>query len=82
MKTIKRAIIAAGIAAALVAIPQAAGAYWWGPGPVAGYWGHSYVYDPAYQWGSPAMRGYIRDLYRYGPGYASYRQQRRYGWWW
>ncbi|MEA3274877.1 MAG: hypothetical protein U9Q81_06205 [Pseudomonadota bacterium] len=84
MKIVKRILIAAGIAAALVAIPtQTANAYWLGPGPGFGPWRHSYVHDPNYRWAPPATRKYIRDLHLYGPGYANWNQHRRYRYrWW
>jgi len=54
MKIVKRILVAVGIATALVAIPiQSAGAYWLGPAPGLGPWGHSYVYDPIYRFGPP-----------------------------
>lgn len=82
MKTIKRVLVAAGIAAALLAIPMATSeAYWLGPASGVGGWRHSYVYDPNYRWASPAMRNYIRDLYLYGPEYARWNQFRRHRWW-
>ena len=84
MKVLKRVVLAAGIAAALIMIPtQVANAYWPGAGPFAGPWRNAYIYDPADRWGSPAMKQYIRDLYLRGPEYADWRQQRRFsGWWW
>jgi hypothetical protein len=84
MKIIKRILVAAGIASALVAIPiQSAGAYWFGAAPGLGPWRYSYVHDPIYRIGPPAMRRYIRDLYLDGPTYASWNQQSRYGYgWW
>jgi hypothetical protein len=83
MNILKRALVAAGIAAALVAIPaEIAGAYWLGPGPGIGPWRHNYIYDPLYRWGAPGQRSYIRDLYLYGPTYAAWRQNRRHGLWW
>jgi hypothetical protein len=79
MKTAKRLLVAASIAAALVMIPtQVANAYW-APGFSA--WRHAYIHDPAYRWATPAMRQYIRNLYLRGPGYAAWRQQRRYSHW-
>jgi hypothetical protein len=83
MKTVKRLLVAAGIAATMVAIPmETASAYWLGPGPGFGPWRNAYIHNPAYRWGSPATRSYIRDLHRYGPAYANWNRHRRYGWWW
>jgi hypothetical protein len=82
MKILKRALVAAGVAAALIVIPtQTAGAYWGGPAPGIGPWRHAYVYDPNYRFARPAVRSYIRDLYLYGPAYAAWRQHRRYHRW-
>lgn len=84
MKIVKRVLVTAGIALALIAIPmRTAEAFSCGPG--YGAWRNAYVRDPAYRWGSPAMKNYIRDLYRRGPAYANWHQSRRYGhgygWW-
>jgi hypothetical protein len=82
MKILKRVLIAAAVAMALVFIPvQTASAYWVGPAPGLGPWRHAYVHDPNYRFAPPAARGYIRDLYLYGPVYAAWHQRRRYGWW-
>lgn len=82
MKILKRVLVAVGIAVALLAVPlQTANAFWPGPAPGVGPWRHAYVHDPNYRWGPPTVRNYIRDLYLYGPAYASWRQQRRYGYW-
>ena len=84
MKISKRLIVAAGVARVLAAIPmQTANAYRFGPGLGFGPWRHTYVYDPNYKWGPPVMRRYIRDLNLYGLTYATWNQQRRYGYrWW
>jgi hypothetical protein len=82
MKILKRVLVAAGITAALLAVPtQVANAYW---GPGFGGWRHAYVHDPAYRWAPPQQKAYIRDLYLRGPGYANWHQQRRWhhGPWW
>jgi hypothetical protein len=80
MKTLKRILVAAGIAAAMIMVPgQVANAYWL---PGHGAWQHAYVHDPAYRWAPPQQRAYIRDLYRRGPAYANWRQQRRWGYRW
>jgi len=81
MKIIKRVLIAAGIAAAMILVPTEVGnAYW---GPAVGPWRHAYVYDPAYRWAPAWQKAYIRDLYLYGADYADWRRQRREGrWWW
>ena len=82
MNVLKRAMMAAVIAMALIVIPtEIAGAYWFGPGPGIGLWRYGYVHDPMYRWGPSDQRSYIRDLYLYGPTYAAWRQARRYGWW-
>jgi hypothetical protein len=82
MKILRRALIAGGVAAALIAIPtQTAGAFWGGPAPGLGPWRHGYVHDPNYRFGPPATRTYIRDLYLYGPVYAAWHQHRRSRWW-
>jgi hypothetical protein len=84
MKISKRLMVAAGLATVLAALPmQTANAYWVGPGSGVGPWRHAYVHDPSYRWGSPSVRRYIRDLYLHGPTYATWKQQRRYGYrWW
>ncbi|MGA7982265.1 MAG: hypothetical protein WCA32_18840 [Chromatiaceae bacterium] len=80
MKLGRHLLLAAVVAATLIAVPEAVGAYWLGPGFVP--WRHAYINDPNYRWGPPSMRSYIRDLYLYGPGYANWNRQRRFGWWW
>ena len=84
MKISKRLMVAAGVATVLAAVPmQTANAYRVGPGPGFGPWRHAYVHDPNYRWAPPVLRRYIRDLHLYGPTYATWNQQRRYGYhWW
>ena len=80
MKTMKRILVAIGIAAVVALIPaEVANAYWY---PGWGGWHHAYVHNPAYRWAPPEQKAYIRDLYMRGPGYANWRQQRRWGYWW
>lgn len=80
MKTAKRILITAAVAAALAAIPATTSAWWLGPAPGIGPWRHAYVHDPSYRFGPPALRNYIRDLHLYGPVYADWHQRQRYGW--
>ena len=80
MKTMKRILVATGIAAVVAMIPAEVANAWYYPG--VGAWRHAYVHDPAYRWAPPEQKTYIRDLYLRGPGYATWRQPRRWGYWW
>jgi hypothetical protein len=52
VKSARHLLLSAAAAVALIAIPEAVGAYRFGPGPRVEPSRHAYVYDPKYRLGS------------------------------